>query len=112
MIVMNENAGVIRLDTLKQSDYWVDRYGNQHALTDMTQGYLESVLGYLRDRSVRLYEMELQWQEHLLFTAELSGWDNGRDASVLPRGEEAADDWLENTPLVTMLRTLLGETAR
>jgi hypothetical protein len=109
---MNENAGVIRLDTLNQSDYWVDRHGNQHALTDMTQGYLSNVLGHLRDGAERLYELEIRRRETQIFLAELTGWDNGRDASVPPRGQEAASEWLENTPLVTTLRTLLGESGR
>jgi hypothetical protein len=106
---MNENAGVIRLDTLAQSDYWLDRHGNQHALTDMTQGYLENVLGYLRDGAARLYELELNRQEELLLIAEIEGWSNGVDASILARGQAAAEEWVESTPLVTTLRAMLGE---
>jgi hypothetical protein len=112
MASMNENAGVIRLDTLDQSDYWVDRHGNQHALTDMTQGYLENVLGHLRDGAARLYQMELSRQEALLLIAEIEGWSNGMDASILNRDQAAAEAWLENTRLVTALRTMLGETVR
>ncbi|QOT19282.1 hypothetical protein [Paenarthrobacter sp. YJN-5] len=109
---MNENAGVIRLETLIQSDHWVDRHGSQHALTDMTQGYLQNVLGYLRDGAARLYELELSRQEGLLLIAEIEGWTNGMDASILDRGQAAAEAWLENTPLVTALRTMLGGTSR
>jgi hypothetical protein len=109
---MNENAGVIRLDTLDQSDYWVDRYGNQHALTDMTQGYLENVLSYLRDGAARLYELEIQRHEHRMFLAELQGWDPDRIEAPLFRDRAAAEAWLENTPLVTTLRTMLAETGR
>lgn len=108
MFGMNENAGVIRLDTLGQSDYWVDRYGNQHALTDMTQDYLGNVLGHLRKMATSLYSLELRRQEDALFIAELTGWDNGRDASTLPRDPAAASEWLENTPLVKAITALLN----
>jgi hypothetical protein len=109
---MNENTEVIRLDTLAQSDYWVDRYGNQHALTDMTQGYLSNVLGHLRDGAAQLYELEIRRREPHLFLAELTGWDNGRDTSMPARGQEAANGWLESTPIVQTLRTMLGEPGR
>lgn len=112
MTSMNENAGVIRLDTLGQSGYWVDRHGNQHALTDMTQSYLASVLSFLRARAGRLYQLEINRQEFALIAAVTDGWDNGVDAIAPRQGPEAAADWLENTPLVTTLRTMLGETGR
>jgi hypothetical protein len=110
MSSMNENSGVIRLDTLDQTDYWVDQHGNQHALTDMTQGYLENVLGHLRGGAVGLYSLELIRQEDLLLIAELTGWDSGRDPSVLPRDPAAAKHWLENTPLVKAITALLGHS--
>ncbi|WP_422759013.1 hypothetical protein [Paenarthrobacter sp. C1] len=109
---MNENAGVIRLDTLMQSDHCVDRHGNQHALTDMTQGYLQNVLGYLRDGAVRLYEMEIQRHENQMFLAELKGWDPERPEPPLPQGTAAAQAWMEGTSIVTAIRTLLGETSQ
>jgi hypothetical protein len=112
MFGMNENAGVIRLDTLDQSDYWVDRHGNQHALMDMTQGYLSNVLGHLRDGAAQLYELEIRRRETQVFLAELTGWDSGRDISLPPRGQEAASEWLETTPLVQTLRTMLGESGQ
>lgn len=107
---MNENAEVIRLDTLDQSDYWVDRHGNQYALADMTQGYLSNVLGHLRDRASRLYELEIQRHDNQMFLAELNGWDPERTAPSLPRDLSSAQAWLEGTPIVTAIRTLLGDT--
>ena len=107
MPVMNENAGVIRLDTLDQSDYWVDRHGNQHALSSMTQGYLENTRAHLQRRALTLYSLELRRQEDQLFIAELTGWDTGRDPQVLPRDVAAAEEWLENTPLVKAITALL-----
>lgn len=104
---MNENAGVIRLDTLGQSDYWVDRHGNEHALTDMTRGYLENTRAHLQRRATALYSLELTRQEDELFLAELSGWDNGRDPSILPRDQASAEEWLNNTPLVKAITALL-----
>lgn len=109
---MNENAGSIRLDTLDQADYWVDRHGNQHSLTDMTHGHLENVLEHLRGDAARLYQMELQRQEDLLLIAEIEGWSNGVDASVLVRGQAAAEEWMETTPIVEAIRTMLGETGQ
>jgi hypothetical protein len=78
----------------------------------MTQGYLENVLGHLRDGAARLYQMELSRQEELLLIAEIEGWSNGMDASILNRDQAAAEAWLESTPLVTTLRALLGESGR
>lgn len=110
MSPMNETAGTISLDTLKQSAYWVDRYGNQHALTDMTQDYLRNTLAHLRKMGRTLYSLELRRRDRDVLLAEMTGWENGVDVSVAPRGEAAASEWLEGTPLVSAIRSLLGDT--
>jgi hypothetical protein len=110
MSPMNENAGTISLDTLKQADHWVDRYGNRHALADMTQGYLENTLAHLRRMGPALYSLELARRDREILLAEMTGWENGVDVSVAPRGEAAASEWLEGTPLVNAIRSLLGDT--
>lgn len=110
MLPMTHEPGTLNLSTLSQSDYWVDRHGNEHALTDMTASYLASVLGFLRQRAVRLYQMECNRQEMSLIAAVTEGWDNGVDAIAPRQSPEAAADWLENTSLVRAIRTLLGET--
>ena len=107
---MNENAGTISLDTLKQSAYWVDRYGNQHALTEMTQSYLENTLAHLRRMGRTLYSLELRRRDRDILLAEMTGWENGVDVSVVPRDEAAASAWLEGTALVSAIRSLLGDT--
>lgn len=107
MVSMEENSGVIRLDTLDQTEHWVDRHGNQHALADMTQGYLENTRAHLQKMALSLYSLEIRRQENELFLAELSGWDNGRDPSILPRDQASAEEWLENTPLVKAITVLL-----
>lgn len=110
MSAMNETAGTISLDTLKQTAYWVDRYGNRHALADMTQGYLENTLAHLRKMGQSLYTLELARRDREVLLAEMTGWENGIDVSVAPRGEAAASEWLEGTPLVSAIRSLLGDT--
>jgi hypothetical protein len=110
MSPMNETAGTISLDTLEQSVYWVDRYGNQHALSDMTHGYLENTLAHLRKMGSALYSLELKRRDREVLLAEMTGWENGVDVSVAPRGDAAAAEWLEGTPLVSAIRSLLGDT--
>ncbi|MBG0739039.1 hypothetical protein IV500_06440 [Paeniglutamicibacter antarcticus] len=109
---MNENAGIIRLDTLDQSDYWIDRYGTRHGLTDMPQGYLANVLGFLREKAPGLYELQRRRRDYLLFAAELKGWDNGLGGSEIPESQQAVHEWLESTTLVKTIRTMLEETGR
>jgi len=104
---MNETSGMISLDTLDQSDYWVDRYGAQHALPSMTQSYLENTRAHLIKMARTLYSLELRRQEDLLFIAELTGWDNGRDPQIQARDTAAAEEWLNSTPLVKAITTLL-----
>jgi hypothetical protein len=87
---MNETTGTISLDTLKRSVHWVDRYGNQHALTDMTQDYLQNTLAHLRRMGSALYSLELKRRDREVLLAEMTGWENGADVSVAPRGEAAA----------------------
>lgn len=108
---MNENAGSISLSTLDQDVFWIDRYGTQHALASMTQSYLENTRTHLQKMGAALYSLELRRQEELLFVAELSGWDSGRDPQVLPGGQAAAEEWLENTSLVNAITALLDGTA-
>lgn len=109
MSPMNETAGTISLDTLKQTAYWVDRYGNRHDLTDMTQDYLANTLAHLRRMGQSLYTLELARRDREVLLAEMTGWQNGVDVSVAPRGEVAASEWLEGTPLVTAVLALLGD---
>ncbi|HEX9229244.1 MAG TPA: hypothetical protein VF885_21795 [Arthrobacter sp.] len=108
---MNENAGSISLSTLDQDVFWIDRHGVQHGLADMTHGYLENTRGHLRRMATALYSLELRRQEDVLFVAELTGWDNGRDAAVLPRDAASAEAWLNNTPLVSAITALLDSTS-
>jgi hypothetical protein len=85
---MNETTGTISLDTLKRSVHWVDRYGNQHALTDMTQDYLQNTLAHLRRMGSALYSLELKRREREVLLAEMTGappasapqqpWDGAR----------------------------------
>jgi hypothetical protein len=74
---MNETTGTISLDTLKRSVHWVDRYGNQHALTDMTQDYLQNTLAHLRRMGSALYSLELKRRDREVLLAEMTGWENG-----------------------------------
>lgn len=111
MVPMKHEPNSISLETLAQSDYWVDRYGNEHELTSMTRGYLVNTREHLRRMAATMYSLELRRQEHELFIAELTGWDSGRDPQVMPRGQEAAEAWMENTPLIKAITALLDGTA-
>lgn len=111
MTSMNENAGSISLSTLDQDVFWIDRYGVQHGLESMTQSYLENTRAHLQKMAAALYSLELRRQEDLLFVAELTGWDNGRDAAVLPRDTASAEAWLNNTPLVNAITAQLDSTS-
>jgi hypothetical protein len=109
---MDETGGTISLDTLKQSAYSVDRCGNQHALTDTKQSYLENTLAHLRKMGHTLYSLVLRRRGRDVQLAEMTGWENGVDVSVAPRGEAAASEWLEGTALVSAIRSLLGDTGQ
>jgi hypothetical protein len=113
---MDENAGSISLSTLEQDTFWVGRHGVRHNLTDMPRGYLENTRSHLLwmasslyslELRNSLYSLELRKQDATQFIAELSGWDNGRDVRVLPRGQAAAEAWMESTPLVKAITALL-----
>jgi hypothetical protein len=104
---MDENAGSISLSTLEQDTFWVGRHGVRHNLTDMPRGYLENTRSHLLWMASSLYSLELRKQDATQFIAELSGWDNGRDVRVLPRGQAAAEAWMESTPLVKAITALL-----
>jgi hypothetical protein len=109
---MKHEPGTLNLSTLSQSDYWVDRHGNERPLTEMPADYLSSVLGFLRARTARLYQLEITRQEMSPIAAVTDGWDNGVDAIAPHQSPEAAAAWLENTPLVLAIRALLGEPVR
>lgn len=110
MSSMSENAGSISLSTLDQAAFWVDRHGAQHNLADMTQSYLENTRAHLQKMAAALYSLEIQRQEMQLLLAELYGWDSGRDPQALSRSQAAAEEWLENTPLVRAITALLEGT--
>jgi hypothetical protein len=104
---MEEQPVPLNLDTFSQAEYWVDRHGNRHALTDMTEGYLANVRSFLDLHCAGLYELHVRRHEDLALLAELSGWDPVR-GTTLPRSQAAAEEWLENTPLVKAVNALLN----
>ncbi|WP_354214816.1 hypothetical protein [Arthrobacter sp. UYCo732] len=104
---MNDEATPIVLSTFKQADYWVDRKGNRHALRDMSRGYLENVLWFLRDRPEDFYVMAVFEEDTRLF---LAGFDPNYDQPVRTLESKTPAEWLEQTPLLQAINTILDGT--
>ncbi|GAA4034296.1 hypothetical protein GCM10023063_17840 [Arthrobacter methylotrophus] len=96
---------MIRLDTLNQSEHWVDRHGEQHTLSHMDRNYLTNVLWHLRKMAPSLYERELWRRSELVFIA---GFDPVEFPDLeYPRSEDSAEEWLNNTLLIKAITVLL-----
>lgn len=99
------------LDTLHQDERWLDKAGTEHRLDDMPPSYRRHLLAFLRRRA-----FGLAFRDSI---AALS-------SPLAPRGDMACDamdhaldwqmahpaEWLENTPLVKRLASLVAQDER
>lgn len=105
---MTTQAVPILMSTFEQAEYWIDRHGNQYALTSMTQGYLENVLAFLRARPEEFHGAALLAEHSELF---LAGFDDIEAQGWVPTVQSmTATEWLEQTPLIQAITALLSDT--
>ncbi|HEX9088672.1 MAG TPA: hypothetical protein VF867_14235 [Arthrobacter sp.] len=91
---------------LRETETWVDRSGNEHALKDMTEKYLRHVLGFLESIEDALFAAEIEEAatEQLVAVFEPWRYPDAHRSVDFP----TARLWLHSTPLVKAITGLLG----
>jgi hypothetical protein len=97
---------------LNETGTWTDKYGNQHKLTDMTEGYLRHVLSFLEDKAEAFFAAEIDEATAQQAVAVFEPWRYPDPDGHRLLQFESAHAWLESTPLVRAIRALLGEAGR
>jgi hypothetical protein len=100
------------LRVFDQDQYWVDRNGDPHRLTEMTAEYLENVAAMLEARASEFHLVMVQRQSVQAIGDALMGTVSG-DVLAAELGIGTLDDvtpsaWLASTPLHRRLRQLTG----
>jgi len=117
MEFMTENTGPINcgptstwpINTafLRETETWVDRYGNEHALKAMTVNYLRHVFSFLENIEDTLFAAEIEevTAEQLIAVFEPWRYPNAHRSMDFP----TARIWLHSTPLVKAITELIGD---
>jgi hypothetical protein len=77
-----------RLGLLSQDQFWWDRHGRRHRVSEMPLSYLLSVLSFLEQRALHVYTLERPIIPSLPWYWQLA-----------PRRQAEAVSWLHRTPL-------------
>ena len=103
-----------RLDlrVFDQDIYWVDRTGQSHLISDMSQAYIANVVAFLVEfQEMYFADTQRRWLIQTVGDQLLFGDPGGDvlavDAGGPTWGELSAEEWLEATPLMRALRRRL-----
>lgn len=106
--------GVDRLDlrVFDQDIYWVDRTGQPHLISDMTDAYIANFIAFLVEFQEQYFaDTQQRWLIQTVGDRLLFGEPGGDVLAVEAGGptwdQLAAEEWLEATPLMRTLRRRL-----
>lgn len=110
--------GVNHLDlrVFEQDVWWVDRYGQEHLLTEMDTDYLRAVKMHMLQYSKthhagakRRYSIEVALTESVFTKRDLTDYEGYRSYVLTKRDPRLVEafEWLESTPLYRRIGELL-----